>query len=164
MPEKSGLHTSAGVSSDAPAVDRPQSREQSDELLRKARAGMAEVASRMTRERQVQLMDSHMQMRDAGYRQLFSSWNLDETTVTKTLTIIRDREARLLEKKLHHMKEGPSYTSTFLKEQKLERELAEMELVILLGQERFNELTSREAEMDAEVQAQAREIMEARKR
>ena len=116
----------------------------------------------MTPERQKQLLDSFMADREPKYRALFDSWQLDSTSASLALMIIRDRETQVREA-LHEINlTGMSGLKAFGEASRTAEEYAKIQLNALLGEEHFGELSKKDAQMNAELGVIAQKYINSR--
>lgn len=113
---------------------------------RRINEGMARYAATMSPDQQRNSVDAAMRVREPGYRSLFQSWSLDSAAIDKALDIIREREIHLVQKRMQYFQKGLSGTTEHQKEEAVEGAIAEVQLVALLGQDHFNELSHQESE------------------
>lgn len=131
----------------------------SQEIEARLNASMARNAKSLTPERIRLIVDAVMQSRGPRYHALFESWHLDPSTTDNVLKVIRERETRVNELQRTLRQTGVSGRRDFLENHNIERELANIQLNILLGENRFKELALAESEMEAAMRAEAQKLL-----
>jgi hypothetical protein len=127
--------------------------------FKKADELMARAAEFRTPEWKATLVDAMIRSRTSKYSELFDSWDLDSATSERALAIIRARETELMDRRTELLKAGMSGVFDFNKQKKVEKTLAEIQLMTLLGPDRVTQLTKVEDEMELQVQADAKEVL-----
>jgi hypothetical protein len=107
-------------------------------------------------------IDRLMQKRDPRYRELFASWNFEDSKIREILGIIREREKNLLDELVRRMRETSAEAGDFKDLKRVNASLdkaeakwesaqvvAELHLLPILGRERYEQLVELEARMRA---------------
>lgn len=130
-----------------------------NEVEAKINESMARMAKTMTPKRQSQLIDRLMLDREPRYRALFESWHLDSTTADEALTIVREGEALKFNALQELNQQGTSGRQAFGETLTVGREFVDIQLGLLLGEERFQEFSRLEAEMERDMHERARKAI-----
>jgi predicted transcriptional regulator len=134
----------------APTNSTPQAKTR-EEVQREIKALQAELAIIFTPLKQKELVDSIMKDREPKIRALFDSWDLDTATGEKVLQAIRQREelhvaAQFTPSDEYEATQGTTQAQFF----KHNKQWTEVELGVLLGEERVEQLARLEAQLLAE--------------
>jgi len=119
----------------------------------------AKSAELVSPEEEKKLVDRLLNRREPKYRILFNSWRLDASISEGILRIIRDRELQqgLLMYDTLHAK--PEARNSLMNERRVAKELANFNLVSILGERRMRELTAAENEVRSEMKNHLRELV-----
>ena len=120
---------------------------------------MARMAKTMTPKRQRQLIDRLMLDRESSYRSLFESWHLDATKADEVLSIVRERETLKFGALQELNQQGTSGRRAFGETLSFGMEFSDIQLSLLLGEQRFQEFSRLEARLESGMHTQARKAI-----
>lgn len=134
---------------------------QEDEILRRrkelenrVKESMARTAKLMTSERIRRWTDTLIKTREARYHALFESWQLESAKPEEVLKIVRERETLKYEALQVLNENGADGRRLFGETLSLGKELADVQLSLLLGEARFQEFSRLEVQMESEMQTE----------
>jgi len=132
---------------------------QSKDRLIEAQERSARTAEYFTPEVQQKMVDNKMRAREPHYRSLFNSWAIAKETIDRALDIIKDRESELMAHQWEFVQNGRNRSRVdYEKETLITGSIAEVQLVDLLGQDRFVELSRLESQIKSEAISRVRNL------
>ena len=109
---------------------------------------LARIGERFTPDQQKKMLDITMRSREQSYRALFESWALDSVKIEQALKLVREREGERTALRVKFLKTGGA--NEFQKGRVITDVAAEVQLIDLLGQDRFDEFSRLESQMQSE--------------
>lgn len=120
---------------------------------------MSRVASAMTPKIRQMMVDGLMRSREPRYKKLFEEWKLDKETASKVLEVVRVRETKIKEEFQKFYSIGVKGREDFFENYAMEKNVAEIQIRLLLGDDCFEEFSLLESQMVAELQAGGQRIL-----
>ena len=125
------------------------------ELEARIEARLAQAVATRSLQKELLLAESWIRSREASYRRLFDKWGLESSRVDEIFQFLKDR--RLLLDDARHRRNLAGIDG--FKQPLQKNELVEIELEVMLGQERYYEFVALETDLDKSSLQEAAQIV-----